>query len=272
MAVGMRRRSNKARARAGLPFPIAILAVAGIALVALPLVGLLIRAPWSEAARVLRSGFALTALRLSLEVSVAASALSLILGFPVAWLLARSDFRGRTVVRALVLLPLVLPPVVGGVALLAALGRRGILGGVLARMHVVLPFTTGGAVLAATFVAFPLFVLATEAGLRSLDPRLESAAATMGASRGYVLRRVVVPLLSPQLVAGMVLAWARALGEFGATITFAGNLRGRTQTLPLAVFEEGQTDPGAAIVISLVLVVLSLSVLIALRSRFLEAK
>ena len=134
-----------------------------------------------------------------------------------------------------------------------------------------LPFTTAGAALAAAFVSFPFVVLAVEAGLRSLDTRLEDAAASLGGSRWYVLRRVTVPLLAPQIVAGAVLAWARALGEFGATITFAGNFRGETQTMPLAVFEALQSDPGAATILSLVLVVVSLGILIALRGRFIGA-
>jgi molybdate transport system permease protein len=248
------------------------MAAAGLAFVLLPLIGLLIRAPWSSLADELTSETALTALRLSLIVSLAAAALALVLGVPLAWLLVRSSLPGRSVLRGLVVLPLVLPPVVGGVGLLAALGRRGVLGGLLDRVGIQLPFTTGGAVIAAAFVAFPLLVLAVEAGLRGLDPRLEQAAATMGASPWYVWWRVTLPGLRPQVVAGLVLAWARALGEFGATIMFAGNLRGRTQTLPLAVFERAQTDPGAAVLLSLVLVILSLTVLIALRGRFLSPR
>ena len=247
------------------------LASIGAAFVALPLAGLLFRAPWSEAASILTSGEALDALRVSLVVSILATAIALALGFPLAWVLARADFPGRSIVRAIVVLPLVLPPVVAGVGLLTALGRRGLAGGALQAFGISLPFTTAAAVIAAAFVSFPLLVLAVEAGIRSLDPRLEQAALAMGASPRYVLRRVTLPLVLPQLVAGLVLAWARALGEFGATITFAGNLRGVTQTLPLAVFEEGQTDPGAAVVVSLLLVAISLAVLIALRGRFLPA-
>jgi molybdate transport system permease protein len=171
-----------------------------------------------------------------------------------------------------VVLPLVLPPVVGGVGLLAALGRRGLVGRFLDPLGVQLAFSTAGAVVAATFVSFPLLVLAVEAGLRSLDPRLEAAAASLGASRWYTLRQVTLPLLAPQIGAGLALAWARALGEFGATITFAGNLRGRTQTLPLAVYETLQTDPDAAIALSLVLVALSALVLGLLRERLLAAR
>jgi len=253
------------------PAAFVVFAALGAAFVALPVLGLLIRAPWSEAARVLASGEALDALRVSLVVSILATAIAFALGFPLAWVLARVSFPGRSIVRAIVVLPLVLPPVVAGVGLLTALGRRGIAGGALAAFGVSLPFTTAAAVIAAAFVSLPLLVLAVEAGIRSLDPRLERAALAMGASPRYVLRRVTLPLVLPHLVAGLVLAWARALGEFGATITFAGNLRGVTQTLPLAVFEEGQTDPGAAVVVSLLLVGISLGVLIALRGRLLPA-
>jgi molybdate transport system permease protein len=172
-----------------------------------------------------------------------------------------------------VILPLVMPPVVGGVALLAVFGRRGFLGAPLNDVFgVQLAFTTPAAVLAAAFVSFPLAVLALEAGLRSLDTRLEDAAATLGGSRWYVLRRVTLPMLAPQIAAGLVLCWARALGEFGATITFAGNLQGRTQTLPLAVFERLQTDPDGAIALSLLLVAVSLAVIVGLRGRFLAAR
>jgi molybdate transport system permease protein len=165
----------------------------------------------------------------------------------------------------------VLPPVVGGIGLLAALGRSGIAGRILAHVGIELPFTTAGAVVAATFVSMPLAVLAAEAGLRSLDPRFEQAAAAMGASRWYTFRRVTLPLLRPQLAAGLVLAWARALGEFGATITFAGNLAGRTQTLPLAVYQTRVTDPGGAVLVSLLLVALSLGVLVAFADRLFPA-
>ena len=203
-------------------------------------------------------------------MATSAALLSLVMGFPVAWVLSRSSFPGRTVVRGLVILPLVMPPVVGGVALLSVFGRRGFLGTPLYDVFSVqLTFTTTAAVLAAAFVSFPLAVLALEAGLRSLDPRLEDAAATLGGSRWYVLRRVTLPLLGPQIAAGLVLCWARALGE---TITFAGNLQGRTQTLPLAVFERLQTDPDGAIALSLLLVAVSLAVIVGLRGRFLAAR
>jgi molybdate transport system permease protein len=252
------------------PIFLVALAAAGASFVAIPLLGLLARAPWSRAVEELSSSSARTAFLLSLEVSIGASLLSLMFGFPLAWVLARTEFPGKRVVRALVVLPLILPPVVAGVALLTALGRRGLAGRLLEPLGISLPFTTGGAIVAAFFVSVPLLILAAESGLRSMDVRMEDAAATMGASRWYALRRVTLPAIRPQLLAGLTLAWARALGEFGATITFAGNLRGRTQTLPLAVFEELQTDPDGAVLLSMGLIALSLGTLIALRDRFLS--
>lgn len=248
-------------------FAVVAPAALAVAFVLLPGIGLLSRVPWGALAARLGSPVVTDATKVSLVVATGAAALAGLLGLPLAWLLARVPFPGRALLRSLVVLPLVLPPVVAGIGLLAAFGRRGILGGPLRAIGVELPFTTAAAVLAAAFVAFPLFVLPVEAGIRSLDARLEEAAATMGASRWYTLRRVVLPVLAPSLSSGLVLAWARALGEFGATIMFAGNLRGRTQTLPLAAFEVSQTDPGAGIAIAVVLVALSVVVLVALRGR-----
>jgi molybdate transport system permease protein len=239
----------------------------------LPLLAMLIRAPWADVGSSLSGAGAGTALRLSIEVSVAAAAISLVLGVPLAWILARTSLPGRSVLRGVIVLPVVLPPVVGGIGLLAALGRGGVVGRWLYEATgIQLTFTIWGAIVATTFVSMPLVILATEAGLRSLDERYERAAATFGASSRYTIRRVVLPMLAPQLVAGAVLTWARALGEFGATITFAGNLAGRTQTLPLAVYEARQTDPGGAIFLSLLLVVLSIVVLVALGSRLTQAR
>jgi molybdate transport system permease protein len=254
--------------RRRLPFPIVSLAAIGAVFVSLPAVALAARAPWGRFAEILSGPGARAALRLSLEVSLAATICSVVLGVPIAWVLARGEFRGRAVLRALVVSPIVLPPVVAGVGLLMALGRRGIVGGWLDREFAIqLTFTTAGAVVAATFVSMPLMVLAAEAGFRGLDRRFEDAAAVLGATPGYALRRVILPMVGPQLAAGAVLAWARALGEFGATITFAGNLPGRTQTAPLAVFQLLQTDTEGAIALSLVLVVLSIAVLVALRDH-----
>lgn len=247
-----------------------MLAAFGVALVGLPIAGLVVRTPWSRVGEVLGGEAATTALRLSLLVATAAAAISLVAGFPLAWMLARGAFRGRALVRAIVVVPLVMPPVVAGVGLLAAFGRRGVVGSWLYDWFgLQVTFTTGAAVLAAAFVSFPLAVLALEAGLRSLDERIEGAASTLGASRWYVLRRVTLPLLGPQVAAAVVLSWARALGEFGATITFAGNLRGRTQTLPLALFEQLQRDPEAAFALAMLLIAVAFAVILGLRGRFL---
>ena len=188
---------------------------------------------------------------------------------PVAWILCRYDYPGRSLLRGLVLLPMVLPPVVGGAALLFALGRRGLVGSPLYEATgLVLPFSTGGVILAGVFVAMPLMVLTVEGGLRSLDHRFERAAETLGAGRWTVLRRVTIPMIAPSVVAGIALTWARALGEFGATLTFAGNLQGRTQTLPLAVFVALESDRDTALALSLVMVIVSLAVLVALRDHW----
>ena len=252
--------------------PVTVAVLAGL-LFALPLAGLLWRAPWSSAWEELTRQPARDALRLSLVTSVAATAIALVLGVPLAWVQARVDYPGKRVVRALTTLPMVLPPVVGGVALLFALGRRGLVGQELDRIGVHLPFTLAGAIVAETFVAMPFLVLTLEAAFRSADRRLEEAARTLGAARFAVFRRVTLPLVAPSLVAGTVLCWARALGEFGATITFAGNLQGSTQTLPLFVYVKLQgSDPDSAIVLSLVLVAVSLAVLIGLRDRWLTTR
>jgi molybdate transport system permease protein len=253
-----------------LPIVLAVLLAAGLALLLLPLLGMVLRTPWSDLVTVLRGERVVAALRLSTSTSLAALALATVLGVPLAWLLAHGQFPGKRLLRALVVLPMVLPPVVGGAALLFAFGRRGVFGAPLERWTgVSLPFTTAGVVVAATFVAMPFLVITVEAGFRAVDRRYEDAAATLGASRWTVFRRVTLPLLRPSLVAGMALAWARALGEFGATITFAGNLPGRTQTMPLAVYLELERDPEAALVLSLVLLLISVTVLVALRDRYL---
>ena len=254
------------------PLAFAVLAAIGVAFFLLPLLGLLYRTPWNTALAELTASEALTALRLSLVVSVAATALALLLGIPLAWMYARIAFPGRDLFRALTTLPMILPPVVGGVALLFAFGRRGLVGQFLdAAFGIRIPFTTAGAVLAATFVAMPFLVLTVEAGLRSMDRRYEDAARTLGASRSLVFRRVTLPLIAPSIFAGAVLCWARALGEFGATITFAGSLPGTTQTLPLAIYNALETRPEGAVVLSLLLLAVSLAILIAMRDRYLRA-
>ena len=238
----------------------------------LPLAGLLIRAPWDTLPQRLTEPGVLAALRLSLFTATLATGLCLLLGVPLAWVLARSGLPGRRFVRALVTVPLVLPPVVGGVALLLVFGRRGLVGEWLdATFGVSLPFTTVGVVVAEAFVAMPFLVIAVEGALRAADARYEEAAATLGAGRWTAFRRVTLPLIAPGVAAGAVLCWARALGEFGATITFAGNFPGRTQTMPLAVYLALEQDLDAAIVLSLVLLVVSVVVLAALRDRWLTA-
>jgi molybdate transport system permease protein len=235
----------------------------------LPLVGLLKVTPWADLGDLLSDGVVIDALVLSLVTSLAAAVLSLLLGVPLAWVLSRVRFRGRALLRSIVTLPMVLPPVVGGAALLFALGRRGVIGEPLSEATgFTLPFTIWGVIVANTFVAMPFLVVTVGSALASLDGRHEAAAATLGASRLIVFRRVTLPMIAPSLKAGAVLAWARAFGEFGATVTFAGNLQGRTQTLPLAVFVSLDADQDVAIAISLLMVVVSITVLMLLRGRW----
>ncbi|MGB0113901.1 MAG: ABC transporter permease [Ilumatobacteraceae bacterium] len=253
-----------------LPFGVLLLALVAIAFFALPFVGLLWRAPWGSMLDVLGQESVRTALWLSLRTSLAAAGLAMIFGVPLAWLLARVPFPGRGAVRALCLLSMVLPPVVGGVALFFSFGRRGLFGQYLDRwFDIRLPFSTWGVVVAQTFVAMPFLVITVEAALRQVDRRHEDAARTLGASRSYVFRRVTLPTIRPALIAGAVLAWARALGEFGATITFAGNFPGTTQTMPLATYLALETDPDEALIISVILVAVSFTVLVGLRDRWL---
>jgi molybdate transport system permease protein len=265
-------RETRRRQRAAIPFAAIVLGGAGAAFFVLPIAGLLWHALSGDVWRTLGAPTVRTALWLSLVCSFSATFCSVLLGLPLAWVQARGDFPGRSLLRGLTTLPIVLPPVVGGVALLLAFGRRGLLGQWLdSAFGVRLPFSTAGAVLAETFVAMPFFVLTVEGALRTMDRRLEDAARTLGARRWTVLWRVTLPLIRPSLQAGAVLCWARALGEFGATITFAGNFPGRTQTIPLAVYLALEANPEAGIMLSLVLLALSLTVLIGMRQRWLGA-
>ncbi|MGI8492117.1 MAG: ABC transporter permease [Acidimicrobiales bacterium] len=249
----------------------AALAAGALALVALPIVGLLQRAPWTSLLSDLSSRDALTALRLSFETSLGALGVSAVLGVPLAWLLARRSFPGRAFMRGVVVLPMVLPPVVGGIALLYAFGRRGFAGSLLYDLTGWrLVFNTSGAIVAEAFVAMPFLIVTADAAFRSMDRRAEEAAATLGARPWYRFRRVTLPAVAPALAAGAALTWARALGEFGATITFAGNFPGTTQTAPLLVYlniESGHD--GTAVAVALVLLAVSLAVLIGLRDRWL---
>jgi molybdate transport system permease protein len=249
---------------------VVVAAVVALAFFALPLGGILQRTDWANLWTDLRTPQASDALRLSMVSSLTSAALSVVLGIPLAWALARVELPGRGFLRGLVLLPMVLPPVVGGVALLQVLSLRSPIGGWLdATFGVQLTFSLAGVVLAQTFVSMPFFVITVEAALRNLDQGYEQVAASLGASRTTVFRRVTLPLVGPSVAAGAVLAWARALGEFGATITFAGNIAGRTQTLPLAIYLQFESDPDASIALSLVLLVISFAVLVGLRDKWL---
>ena len=255
-----------------IPAPLLALAALGLVLFLLPLAGLVARAPWDQVGQQLVAPETATALGLSIFCSVSATAIALLLGVPLAVLLARTSGLVRSVLRALTTLPMVLPPVVGGVALLLAFGRRGLVGAPLHdALGLQIPFTTAAAVMAETFVAMPFLVIAVEGGLRSLDRRYEEAARALGAGSWKVFLRVTLPLIRPAIFSGAVLCWARALGEFGATITFAGNLPGRTQTVPLAVYIALETRPDGAIALSLVLLAVSLVILIGMRDRWLGA-
>ncbi|MGL5858183.1 MAG: ABC transporter permease [Angustibacter sp.] len=254
------------------PWALGVPAVLACVFLVVPLLAVVVRAPWRGLPRLLTDGAVADALRLSLITATVATAGCVLLGVPLAWVLARSRLPGTGVLRAVVTLPMVLPPVVGGVALLLAFGRRGVLGRYLeAWTGWSLPFSTPAVVVAQAFVALPFLVLTVEGAVRGLQDGYEEAAATLGASRWVAFRRVTLPLVWPSLVAGSVLAWARALGEFGATITFAGNVPGVTQTMPVSVYLALQTDPDAAIALSLVLMVVCVIVLAALRDRWLRS-
>ncbi|MFC6286179.1 ABC transporter permease [Nocardioides sp. GCM10027113] len=239
-------------------------------LLVVPLLTMVAATDWRQLPAELASEPLRQALWLSLTTSTATMVVCLVLGLPLAWLLARVPFPGRSLVRALVTVPLVLPPVVAGVALRTAFGRTGTLGEPLLEVTgFAFPFTPYGVVLAHVFVSLPFVVIAIEGALRSADPDFDAAAATLGAGRWYTFRRVTVPLALPGILAGMVLGWARSLGEFGATITFAGNYPGRTQIMPTLIYEARQSDPDAALTLSLVMLLVSVGVLVALRDRWL---
>jgi len=248
-------------APAGVPRWLFVPAGLAAALVVVPLVALVVRVDWAAFPRLVTSEASLDALLLSLRTSATSTALCLAGGVPLAVVLARSRARGLGALRALLLLPLVLPPVVGGIALLYTFGRRGLLGEHLDVLGVQVGFTTTAVVLAQTFVALPFLVVSLEGALRTAGDRYETVAATLGARPGTVLRRVTLPLVLPGLVSGTVLSFARALGEFGATITFAGSLQGVTRTLPVEIYLQRETDPDAAVALSLVLVVVAVAVI-----------
>ena len=251
----------------GLPRWVHVPAAAGLLLVLVPLAAIVARVDWTRFGDLVTSPSSTAALRLSLQTATASTCCCLVLGVPMALVLARGDFPGLRVLRSIVLLPLVLPPVVGGLALLYALGRRGLLGGVLDGFGVSIAFSTAAVVLAQTFVALPFLVVSLEGALRTAGRRYETVAATLGARPGRVLFRVTLPLVGPGLASGAVLAFARALGEFGATVTFAGSLQGVTRTLPLEIYLQRESDPDAAVALSLLLVAVSVLVVVLVRGR-----
>lgn len=259
--------STRAGAGGDLPRWVWAPALLGAALVVVPLVAIVARVDWADFPALVTSESSRAALWLSLRTSLAATVLCVVLGVPMALVLARTSFRGQRVVRALVLLPLVLPPVVGGIALLYTFGRRGLLGETLDVLGVQVAFSTTAVVLAQTFVALPFMVVSLEGSLRTAGARYEVVAATLGARPTTALRRVTLPLVLPGLASGAVLSFARALGEFGATITFAGSLQGVTRTLPLEVYLQREVDPDAAVALSLVLVVVAVLVVVLVRDR-----
>jgi molybdate transport system permease protein len=264
---------SRRRAAGGLGTPLVLVppAVVGVVFLLLPTTAILIRAPWSSLGEIYRRNDISSALRISVITSLQALVVSLILGVPLAWVLARMKFPGLGVIRALVTIPLVLPPIVGGVALFLALGRFGVVGRYLYSWSgITLPFTEHGVVLAETFVAMPFLVVTMEGAFRTADRALEEAAATLGAGRARIFFRVTLPLVVPSLVAGSVLCWARALGEFGATVLFAGNVRGTTQTMPLLILDAFQNQPEDAVALSLPLMLVALIILGALRDKWLR--
>lgn len=244
----------------GIPRWVYLPAALGAAFVILPLVAMISRVDWPRFIELITSPSSLAALKLSLQTSTAATLLCLLFGVPMALVLARTEFPGQRVVRSLVLLPLVLPPVVGGLALLYTFGRRGLLGQSLQVLGVQIAFTTTAVVLAQTFVSLPFLVVALEGTLRTVGRRYEVVAATLGARPTMVLRRVTLPLVLPGLLSGAVLSFARSLGEFGATLTFAGSLEGVTRTLPLEIYLQRETDADTAVALSLVLVAVAMLV------------
>ena len=261
----------KRRPRTRPPIAIAVLATIAVLFFLLPFLGLLVRMPWSDVTDIIGDSEVRRALWLSLRTSTLAAVISALLGVPLAWVLGRVRLPGRSLIRALVTLSMVLPPVVGGVVLLFSFGRRGMFGEYLDDWFGIrLPFSTAGVVVAQVFVAMPFLVLTVEAAFRQLDSRYEDAARTLGASPWFIMRHVSLPAVRSALAAGFVLAWARALGEFGATITFAGNLSGTTRTMPLATYLALETDPSSALVLSLIMISVSFAVLITLRDRWLD--
>jgi len=237
----------------------------------LPLLSLLITIPWNQIVGTLSHHDVWRALRLSLIVSISAVILAWVFGFPIAWVLVRYQSKLVQLLRILILTPMIMPPVVSGVVLLSAFGVRSPVGQLLNRCHIHLPFTTAGAILAVTFVSAPFMILSLEAGLRSIDPHLEEAAVNLGASRWTTLRTITLPTIAPAIISGTALTWVRALGEFGATISFAGNMPGKTQTLPLAIYQALQSDTDRALLLSAMFILIVIGLMMFFQSRSIVA-
>lgn len=254
------------------PRGLAFIGIPAASLLIIPVVAIAVRTPWSNFWSAVSNDSSRTALVLSLRTSLITTIFALLFGTPLAWLLANCRFRGRSFVRSILVLPMVLPPVVGGVALLYAFGRRGVIGGVLDDwVGVRLAFTESAAIMAQFFVAAPFFIVVMEAAFEQVDQRVIGAARTFGAGPWRAFLTVTLPLVGPSMLAGLVLTWARALGEFGATITFAGNTAGRTQTIPLAVYGAFESGDDSALVLSMLMVFVSVVVLVSLRGRWIGA-
>ena len=236
-----------------------------VLLLGLPILAMLFRVPVGVLVGRLGDPEIQQALRLSLITSALSTLTVVLLGLPTAYLLAARSFPGKRILEGVLDLPMVLPPTVAGLALLLAFGRAGLAGGALRAFGVTLPFTTMAVIVAQVFMAVPFFIAPVRAGMAAVDQRYLDAAATLRASETYTFFRIILPLSLPTVLAGTAMAWARSLGEFGATITFAGNLPGRTQTMPLAVYVQMESDIDRAVALSVLLLVMSATLLIALR-------
>jgi molybdate transport system permease protein len=250
---------------------LSVVAVIAVAVIGVPIVGLFVRVPWTRMGELWSNDTASQALLITLQTSLIATAFCIVLGVPLAWAMSNMPPRIRTFARAIVTVPVVLPPVVGGIALLSALGRKGVFGGLLSSVGISLPFTQTAVVLSQLFVAMPFLVLAVEGQFRTIDRGVIDAARVMGFGPFRTFTHVVLPMTKASIIAGAILAWARAVGEFGASITFAGSLKGKTQTLPMAVYELLERDWELAMGLSVVMILFAVAVIFGLRSQLLNA-
>jgi molybdate transport system permease protein len=250
---------------------LSVVAVIAVAVIGVPIIGLFVRVPWTRMGELWSNDTASQALLITLQTSLIATALCIVLGVPLAWAMSNMSPRVRTYTRAIVTVPVVLPPVVGGIALLSALGGKGVFGGFLSSIGISLPFTQTAVVLSQLFVAMPFLVLAVEGQFRTMDRGVIDAARVMGFGPFRTFTHVVLPMTKASIIAGAILAWARAVGEFGASITFAGSLKGKTQTLPMAVYELLERDWELAMGLSVVMILFAVAVIFGLRSQLLNS-